>query len=179
MSPMNQNSFTRDDLLRCGKGLLFGQGNAQLPLPNMLMIDRITSIKEHNEGRGKGELCAELDIDPDLWFFKCHFDKDPVMPGCLGLDALWQLLGFYLAWLGHPGRGRALGCGSVKFAGEVLPHAGVLTYHLRIRRVIKRSVTLGVGEGEVYVDGREIYTTKDLRVGLFLQPDDLKGLSTL
>ncbi|TVU67674.1 MULTISPECIES: 3-hydroxyacyl-[acyl-carrier-protein] dehydratase FabA [Cobetia] len=162
-----QHSFTHDELLACGQGELFGPGNAQLPAPNMLMLDRITHISEEGGSHGKGQLIAELDISPDLWFFDCHFPGDPVMPGCLGLDAMWQLVGFHLGWLGNPGRGRALGCGEVKFSGQVLPTAKKVTYTINIKRVITRKLILGIADGTVTVDGRDIYQANDLRVGLF------------
>ncbi|SHM18507.1 3-hydroxyacyl-[acyl-carrier-protein] dehydratase FabA [Vreelandella subglaciescola] len=162
-----QYSFDREDLLTCSRGELFGPGNAQLPAPNMLMLDRITHISESGGESDKGELIAELDISPDLWFFDCHFPGDPVMPGCLGLDAMWQLVGFYLGWLGHPGRGRALGCGDVKFSGQILPEAKKVTYRINIKRVITRRLILGMADGTVSVDGRDIYQANDLRVGLF------------
>ncbi len=151
---------------------MFGPGNAQLPLPNMLMMDRITRITDHGGRYEKGEIIAELDIHPELWFFACHFEGDPVMPGCLGLDALWQLIGFYLAWLGSPGRGRALGAGEVKFFGQVLPSAKKVTYHLDLKRVIQRRLVMGIADGRVMVDGREIYTASDLKVGLFTSTAD-------
>ena len=166
-----QNSFTRDELLACGHGEMFGPGNARLPLPNMLMMDRITHISDEGGAFGKGEIIAELDITPDLWFFECHFETDPVMPGCLGLDAMWQLVGFHLGWLGHPGRGRALGVGSVKFAGQILPTAKKVTYHIDVRRVMARSLVMGLAHGKVSVDGRDIYHAEDLRVGLFTSTD--------
>ncbi len=161
------SSFEQDELLKCGLGEMFGPGNAQLPMPNMLMMDRITNISDVNGSYGKGEICAELDIHPELWFFKCHFPGDPVMPGCLGLDAMWQLVGFFLAWHGNPGRGRALGVGEVKFSGQVLPSAGKVTYRIDIKRLITRKLVLGIADGAMSVDGREIYAAKDLRVGLF------------
>ena len=138
----------------------------------MLMMDRITHINETGGEFGKGEIIAELDIIPDLWFFDCHFQGDPVMPGCLGLDAMWQLVGFYLGWLGNPGRGRALGCGEVKFTGQILPTNQKVTYHLHLKRVITRKLVMGIADGTVSVDGREIYTAKDLRVGLFTRTDN-------
>lgn len=170
---MNQKSaYSREELLECGQGKMFGPGNAQLPLPNMLMMDRITRISETGGDNNKGEIIAELDIHPDLWFFACHFQGDPVMPGCLGLDALWQLVGFYMAWLGNPGRGRALGSGEVKFSGQVLPTAKKVTYHLHLKRTIQRKLVMGIADGIVAVDGREIYHAKDLRVGLFTSTQD-------
>ena len=168
---MRKNSFERQELLDCGHGRMFGPGNAQLPVPNMLMMDRINLITDEGGQFGKGEMRAELDVHPDLWFFECHFPGDPVMPGCLGLDAMWQLVGFYLAWLGNPGHGRALGVGEVKFFGQVLPTAKKVTYHIEMKRVIARKLVLGIGDGTVSVDGREIYTAKDLRVGLFTSTD--------
>lgn len=169
---INQNSFTRDELLACGNGDLFGPGNARLPLPNMLMFDRITLINADGGEHGKGEIKAELDVDPSLWFFDCHFRGDPVMPGCLGLDAMWQLVGFYLGWKGNPGRGRALGAGEVKFFGQVLPKAKLVTYELQMKRVIERKLVMGIADGRMLVDGREIYTASDLRVGLFTSTED-------
>lgn len=166
-----KNSYTKEDLLACGRGEMFGEGNAQLPLPNMLMMDRIVKITEDGGAYGKGYIEAELDIDPSLWFFACHFEGDPVMPGCLGLDAMWQLVGFFLGWSGGPGHGRALGCGEVKFTGQVLPTAKRLTYRIDMKRVIMRKLVMGIGDGVVEVDGREIYTAKDLRVGLFTNTD--------
>ncbi|MCG8487140.1 MAG: 3-hydroxyacyl-[acyl-carrier-protein] dehydratase FabA [Candidatus Thiodiazotropha sp.] len=167
-----QSSFNRDELLSCGSGDMFGPGNAQLPTPNMLMMDRITKIADQGGAFGKGEIQAELDINPELWFFDCHFPGDPVMPGCLGLDAMWQLVGFFLAWIGNPGHGRALGVGEVKFTGQVLPKAKSVTYHIDVKRVITRKLVLGVADGVMKVDGREIYTAKDLRVGLFTSTDN-------
>ncbi len=161
------NRYNKDELIKCGYGELFGSGNAQLPVNNMLMIDRITQITADGGTSNKGEIIAELDITPDLWFFDCHFPGDPVMPGCLGLDAMWQLVGFFLGWLGNPGHGRALGVGEVKFTGQVLPNASKVTYHIDIRRVIDRKLVLGIADGVMDVDGRVIYKAKDLRVGLF------------
>ncbi len=166
-TPARQTAYALEDLLRCSRGELFGPGNAQLPAPNMLMMDRIVAISEDGGVHGRGHLHAELDIRPELWFFGCHFPGDPVMPGCLGLDAMWQLVGFFLGWIGNPGRGRALGVGEVKFTGQVLPTARKVTYHIDMKRVISRKLVLGIGDGVMDVDGREIYTAKDLRVGLF------------
>ncbi|MBT2969770.1 MAG: 3-hydroxyacyl-[acyl-carrier-protein] dehydratase FabA [gamma proteobacterium symbiont of Ctena orbiculata] len=167
-----QNAYNRDQLLSCGHGEMFGPGNAQLPTPNMLMMDRIVKISDDGGEFNKGEILAELDINPDLWFFDCHFPGDPVMPGCLGLDAMWQIVGFFLAWIGNPGHGRALGVGEVKFTGQVLPSAKQVSYHINIKRVIARKLVLGVADGVMKVDGREIYTAKDLRVGLFTSTDN-------
>jgi len=162
-----QNSYTYEELLACGRGELFGPGNAQLPTPNMLMLDRILTIDKDGGSYGKGQIIAELDIKPELWFFDCHFPGDPVMPGCLGLDAMWQLVGFYLGWQGNPGRGRALGSGEVKFTGQVLPSAKLVTYRIDIKRTMSRKLILGIADGVMEVDGRKIYEAKDLRVGLF------------
>jgi 3-hydroxyacyl-[acyl-carrier protein] dehydratase/trans-2-decenoyl-[acyl-carrier protein] isomerase len=166
----DRNSFNREELLACGNGDLFGEGNARLPLPNM--FDRITHISKDGGSAGKGEIIAELDITPDLWFFDCHFKGDPVMPGCLGLDAMWQLVGFFLGWKGNPGRGRALGSGEVKFFGQVLPKAKRVRYELTITRLIERKLVMGIADGRMLVDDREIYTAKDLRVGLFTSTED-------
>jgi 3-hydroxyacyl-[acyl-carrier protein] dehydratase/trans-2-decenoyl-[acyl-carrier protein] isomerase len=164
---MRENSFTYEKLIECGNGLLFGKGNAQLPLPPMLMFDRITNINETGGDFSKGEIVAELDINPDLWFFNCHFKNDPVMPGCLGLDAMWQLVGFYLGWLGQPGKGRALGVGEVKFTGQVLPIVKKVTYHITLKRLILRKLILGVADGILKADDKIIYEAKDMKVGLF------------
>ena len=166
-----KNSYSRDELIACGMGELFGPGNAQLPLDNMLMLDRITHISSEGGQFGKGQIIAELDIRPDLWFFDCHFRGDPVMPGCLGLDAMWQLLGFFLGWRGNPGRGRALGAGEIKFTGQILPSAKSVVYTIDVKRVIERKLVMGIADGTIAVDGREIYFAKDLRVGLFQQTD--------
>lgn len=166
------SSFEREELLQCGHGEMFGPGNAQLPVGNMLMLDRIININTDGGQYGKGEIIAELDIRPDLWFFDCHFPGDPVMPGCLGLDAMWQLVGFFLGWRGNEGRGRALGSGEVKFTGQVLPNASKVTYHIELKRVIERKLVMGIADGTLAVDGRVIYTAKDLRVGLFKQTDN-------
>ena len=163
-----KNSFTYQELLECAHGKLFGAGNAQLPLPPMLMVDRITSITEDGGPEGKGQVVAEFEVKPDHWFFKCHFVGDPVMPGCLGLDALWQLTGFFLGWLGMPGRGRALGVGEVKFSGMVTPAAKLIRYTVNLKRVIDRKLKMGIADGIMELDGEVIYTTKDMRVGLFM-----------
>ncbi len=160
-------SYSREELIICGKGEMFGPGNAQLPIPNMLMLNRIAHISKSGGEYGKGEIIAELDIRPDLWFFSCHFPGDPVMPGCLGLDAMWQLVGFFLAWKGNEGRGRALGAGEVKFTGQILPSAEKVTYHIHLKRVIERRLVMGIADGRVAVDAKEIFFAKDLRVGLF------------
>ena len=165
-----KSSFEYEDLLSCGRGELFGAGNAQLPLPPMLMFDRIGEIAETGGAHGKGLIRADLAVRPDLWFFACHFKGDPVMPGCLGLDALWQLCGFYLGWLGSPGRGRALGVGEVKFADQVLPTVKKVVYGVDLKRVFRGKLVLGIADGWLEADGRRIYEAKDLRVGLF-KPD--------
>jgi len=169
---IDRNSFTFEELIECAKGSLFGPGNARLPLPGMLMIDRICNITVDGGSHGRGEIIAELDVHPDLWFFGCHFEGDPVMPGCLGLDALWQLIGFFLGWKGNPGKGRALGVGEVKFSGQVLPTAKKLTYHIQLKRVIERKLVMGIGDGTVSVDDKEIYHANNLRVGLFTTVDN-------
>jgi 3-hydroxyacyl-[acyl-carrier protein] dehydratase/trans-2-decenoyl-[acyl-carrier protein] isomerase len=167
-----KNSFTFEELLACGRGEMFGEGNAQLPLPPMLMFDRIVSITEDGGAYGNGQIIAELDIKPDLWFFGCHFQGDPVMPGCLGLDAMWQLVGFYLGWSGGPGHGRALGAGEVKFTDQVLPTGKLVTYRIDIKRLIMRKLVMGIADARMEVDGREIYVAQDLKVGLFTTTDN-------
>lgn len=162
-----RTSFDYEDLLACGRGELFGEGNAQLPLPPMLMFDRITEISETGGENGKGHVRAELDVKPDLWFFPVHFKGDPVMPGCLGLDAMWQLVGFYLGWLGAPGRGRALGLGELKFSGQVLPTMKKVVYGIDFKRVMRSRLVLGIADGWLEADGEVIYRASDLKVGLF------------
>ncbi|SON57944.1 3-hydroxydecanoyl-[acyl-carrier-protein] dehydratase [Hartmannibacter diazotrophicus] len=162
-----QSSFDYEELLRCGRGELFGQGNAQLPLPPMLMFDRITEISETGGENGKGCVRAELAIRPDLWFFPCHFAGDPVMPGCLGLDAMWQMVGFFLGWLGSPGRGRALSVGEVKFTGMVTPSVKTVEYGVDFKRVMRSKLVLGIADGWLKADGETIYKAIDLKVGLF------------
>jgi 3-hydroxyacyl-[acyl-carrier protein] dehydratase/trans-2-decenoyl-[acyl-carrier protein] isomerase len=164
-------------LLACARGELFGPGNARLPLPPMLMFDRITKILADGGSAGKGSVEAELDVNPDLWFFKCHFQDDPVMPGCLGLDALWQMVGFFLGWMGGLGKGRALGVGEIKFTGMVLPSARKVSYYIDFKRVIMRRLVLGIADGVVKVDGKVIYEAKDLRVGLFTDTSALAASS--
>jgi 3-hydroxyacyl-[acyl-carrier protein] dehydratase/trans-2-decenoyl-[acyl-carrier protein] isomerase len=162
-----KSSYTFEDLIECARGRLFGPGNAQLPLPPMLMFDRITRINADGGSHNRGEVHAELDVNPDLWFFACHFQGDPVMPGCLGVDALWQLLGFFLGWMGGLGRGRALGVDEVKFTGMVLPTAKKITYIVNLKRVIMRRLVMGVADGVMKVDGKVVYEAKGLKVGLF------------
>ena len=165
---MKKNSYSYDELINCGEGKLFGPGNAKLPLPPMLMFDRITEINEDKGAFKKGLLKAELDIKNDLWFFDCHFKEDPVMPGCLGLDAMWQLVGFYLGWIGNPGKGRALGVGTVKFTGEVLKNVKLVTYEIDMKKIMSPGgTTVGLANGVVLADGKKIYSADSLKVGLF------------
>lgn len=167
-----KDAYGYDELMQCARGELFDPDSAKLPLPDMLMTDRVSLITADTGKYGKGEIKAELDINPDMWFFHCHFKNDPVMPGCLGLDAMWQLVGFWLVWAGFLGRGRALGVGKVKFTGQVLPKAKLVTFQLDFKRVITRKLALAIADGTMSVDGREIYTAEDLRVGLFTSTDD-------
>lgn len=171
-TPGKKDFYSKEDLVRCGEGQLFGGETARLPRGNMLMVDRVTSIENEGGEFGKGQLTAELDISPDLWFFDCHFRDDPVMPGCLGLDALWQLCGFFMAWSGCKGKGRALGAGLVKFTGQVLPSAKRVTYRLDFKRLVQRKLSMVIANGTVSVDGRLIYTAEDLKVGMFLSTDN-------
>ena len=167
MTFIAKDSYDKQELLDCGEGELFGDGNGRLPTPNMLMFDRINHISSEGGEFNKGKIIAELDINPSLWFFDCHFKEDPVMPGCLGLDAMWQLVGFFLCWLNNPGKGRALGSGEVKFAGQVLPSAKKVTYEIDMKRVFNQKLTVGLGNGTMAVDDKIIYKAKGLRVGLF------------
>ena len=165
---MKKNSYSQDDLINCGKGKLFGPGNAKLPLPPMLMFDRITEINDNKGAFKKGLIKAELDIKKDLWFFDCHFKEDPVMPGCLGLDAMWQLVGFYLGWIGNPGKGRALGVGTVKFIGEVLKEVKLVRYEIDMKKIMSPGgTTVGLANGIVFADNKKIYSAESLKVGLF------------
>lgn len=168
-----QSSYSYEDLIACGKGQLFGEGNAQLPLPPMLMFDRIISIGEAGGNHDKGHVVAELDVNPDLWFFQCHFEGDPVMPGCLGLDALWQLTGFWLGWTGAQGSGRALGLGDLKFTGQILPTTKNVRYEIDIKRMINRKLVLGISDGRVFADDKLVYEASDMRVGLFDNTDNM------
>ncbi|MFC1746907.1 bifunctional 3-hydroxydecanoyl-ACP dehydratase/trans-2-decenoyl-ACP isomerase [Candidatus Neomarinimicrobiota bacterium] len=172
IDPARKSSYTKEEVLSCGRGELFGTDSARLPTPNMLMLDRISLITAHGGHYNKGQIIAELDIQPDLWFFHCHFPGDPVMPGCLGLDALWQLTGFFLAWKGYKGKGRALGVSEVKFTGQILPRSKLVTYHLDIKRIIVRKLIMIIADGTVSVDGRQVYTAHNLRVGLFESTDN-------
>ncbi|SDJ70097.1 3-hydroxydecanoyl-[acyl-carrier-protein] dehydratase [Ferrimonas sediminum] len=161
------DQFSKEELIASGHGALFGEDAPRLPKDNMLMLDRITRISDTGGKFGKGELIAELDINPDLWFFDCHFESDPVMPGCLGLDAMWQLVGFFLAWQGGKGKGRALGVGEVKFTGQILPTSKKVTYHIHLKRTINRKLIMGMADADLMVDGRLIYQATDLKVGVF------------
>ncbi len=162
-----QASYSYEDLIKSSEGTLFGPGNAQLPAPPMLMLDRILNISLEGGEYGKGKLVAELDVNPDLWFFACHFPGDPVMPGCLGLDAMWQLVGFWLGWSGSPGKGRALGVGDVKFTGQVTNDIKKVRYEISIKRAIRGRLVMGIADGQVFADDQKIYQAKDLKVGLF------------
>lgn len=162
-----KSSYTYEDLLDCAHGKLFGEGNARLPLPPMLMLDRILKIASDGGKYGKGEIHAELDIKPNLWFFPCHFESDPVMPGCLGLDAMWQLVGFFLGWSKAPGKGRALSVGEVKFSGEVTPESKKISFQIDIKKLLMRKFGIAVADGCMYIDGKLAYECKDMRVGVF------------
>ena len=165
---MKKNSYSYDELINCGEGKLFGPGNAKLPLPPMLMFDRIIEINENKGAFKKGSLKAELDIKKNLWFFDCHFKEDPVMPGCLGLDAMWQLVGFYLGWIGNPGKGRALGVGTVKFTGEVLKEVKLVSYEIEMKKIMSPGgTTVGLANGVLFADDKQIYSAESLKVGLF------------
>lgn len=168
-------SFSREQLLASARGELFGPDSGRLPNDPMLMFDRITEISATGGAFDKGFLTAEFDIRPDLWFFACHFESDPVMPGCLGLDSLWQMLGFFLGWTGAPGSGRALGLAQLKFTGQILPETRRVDYRIDIKRVINRRLVLGVADGEVRADGERIYQASDLQVGLFENPNSIRA----
>lgn len=170
-----KSGYSYEEIISCGEGSMFGQGNAKLPLPPMLMFDRISHVSESGGAYGKGAIEAEFDIRPDLWFFACHFKDDPVMPGCLGLDALWQLLGFYLGWTGAKGSGRALGLGELKLTGQVQPSTKLVKYVIDVKRVINRKLVLGIGDGKMYADGKLIYEAEGLKVGLFENPAAMEG----
>ncbi len=172
MNLMARSSFSYEDLLECGHGRLFGPGNAQLPLPPMLMFDRITSITEEGGEYGKGLVEAEMDVKPGNWYFDCHFEGDPVMPGCLGLDALWQLTGFFLGWAGHPGKGRALGLGGLKFNNQVTPEATRVSYRIDLKKILRRGFSVAIADGKLSVDGVVSYEARDLKVGLFNESKD-------
>lgn len=165
---VRKSSYTREELIECGHGRLFGPKNAQLPLPPLLMLDRIVRISDTGGAYGKGEVVAETDVRPDLWFFNCHFKSDPVMPGCLVLDAMWQLVGFFLGWMKLPGRGRALGAGPIKISGEVRPSTKKLIYQINIKRLIKRKLVMAIADGIMKVDASKLYEAQNLRVGLFM-----------
>lgn len=169
LNGQHKNAYAYDELISCGRGDLFGPGNAQLPLPPMLMFDRIIEINDTGGRYNKGEIIAELDINPELWFFKCHFEGDPVMPGCLGLDAMWQLIGFFLAWKGGLGRGRALGGSEIQFTGQVTPDRKLIRYHIDIKRLVQRGLVMGIADARMEVDGEKIYEGSSLRVGLFTE----------
>lgn len=171
-----KSSYSRDELLQCGQNGFRGPGSAQLPVPPMLMFDRILEISEAGGAFGKGKIVAELDVHPKLWFFECHFPNDPVMPGCLGLDALWQMIGFFLTWSGAPGKGRALGAGEVRFSGMVTPDAKLVRYEIDMRRTMRKPLVLGIGDGALYCDGKRIYEAANLRVGLFSDEQLKAGL---
>lgn len=175
LRPLTQSTFSREELLECGHGRLFGPGNAKLPLPPMLMMDRITAMSKEGGVYGKGFMEAELKLDPSMWFFQCHFEGDPVMPGCLGLDALWQMVGFYMGWLGYPGVGRALGAGEVKFTNQALQHNKVINYRIDIKRILARGLIMGIGDGKMTIDGKAAYECNDLKVGLFKLEDLRQG----
>jgi len=164
----HKSNFSYEELIECGKSNIFGPGNAQLPAPPMLMFDRITEVNTTGGTFKKGEIVSEMDVNPDLWFFKCHFLGDPIMPGCLGLDALWQMLGFYLGWLGYSGKGRALGVGEIKFVEEVKPDKKLITYKVNIKRAMnKKGLSIGYGDGQILHENKIIYHANDLKVGLF------------